>query len=139
MEFILKLHPVFVHFPVALLFCAALMDWWIAWRKKGSCTCVTTFMMLGLMGALASIVTGLLNREWQLSTGLLDDPKLIQIAAQHLWMSVTMAILFTVVLTLKLRWNHPDQRKWQYGLEALGVVALVITSHWGGVLVHGSL
>ena len=63
----MELHPFFVHFPIALIVTAALLDWvrWFSDRARllaaGFWGGTTPLLILAFLGAAAAVTTGLLD------------------------------------------------------------------------------
>jgi|ERR1051326_3876364 uncharacterized membrane protein len=132
-----RLHLLLVHFPIALLVMATLLDWYECWRNRSNGPTVTLFG-IGVLSAWLSVATGLLNRNWQVGHGLLDTDELQVLSTRHLWLSVSASIIFTAVFALKY-WNKSAPvPRWGYALQAIGFVLLLVATHLGGTLAHGA-
>lgn len=69
-----RLHPHFVHFPVALLWCLLLVELGGAWRTTPALSGVARFLVWGAaITAVPAVIAGfLLAQEWNLPADLLD-------------------------------------------------------------------
>jgi uncharacterized membrane protein len=136
MPYYAKIHFVVVHFPIALLVTATLMEWYQNWRHQVG-VATSTWLAIGVVGAWVSVITGILNRNWQLSRGLLDTTELQVLAWRHLLLSISASAIFTAVLVQKLIVKGTLPR-WSWLLQGAGLVLLVLSTHLGGLLAHGS-
>lgn len=131
------LHFMLVHFPIALLVTATGMDWWQGWRDRVT-TSTPLLFAIGVLGAWIAVATGFLNRNWHLARGAFDDPDLHTALLRHQWLSLGASIVFSGVLILKLSKNVERHAKWRHFLQAVGIALLLIATHIGGSLSHGS-
>ena len=130
--FFAHLHPLAVHFPIALLIVAALAE--IFFRIRPSAIWVTGAVRFCLWitvpSALMSIATGWTNAD---VSGYGSSVEL------HRWLGISTAILSIICLVLCECCERIQLKRW-WLLAALVISALVVslTGHTGGELVHGS-
>ena len=130
-------HPIAVHFPIALLMVAAIMEGISAWRRDNSTfgLVVSINLHLGTVAALVAAVLG-----WADAATMGVEPDLKPILFWHRWLGTGVALGFSVILVLWY-WQRamPDgKRVWLYRVSLwLGAVLVGITGHLGGILVYG--
>ena len=129
------LHPMVVHFPIALYLLGVLLTIGYLWRgtpdyERFAYWC----FVLAWIGVAVAALAGLVDQ------GKLDpnDPRRGSIN-NHITAGVALLILNGLVVYYRFRW--PDvltgPRRWGYlGLMAAGVVALVVVGWLGGELVY---
>lgn len=126
-HFVGRFHPVLVHLPIGLLVLLAFMAFISCWRRFEKVDSnAGVVLTLAVPGSIAAAVCG-----WLLSSGGGYDPRMLQI---HFWTGIatagatTLAALFYLVNAKAL-----------YRLTVFGSFgALVVASHYGGSLTHGS-
>ena len=111
-----NIHPLFVHFPVALLNSFFLIELLGVLLKKGEIRIAATWMLyLGTLGALGTVLTGL----WAASTVPHSDV-VHSIIARHRNFGITVLVLGTVLSIWRIIAHGRFSRKGQ-------VVHIVIT------------
>lgn len=128
-----RFHPATVHFPVALLIAAAMVEGWQLLRKKpGLSPATLPLIVLGVATAVVSTLMGWANASGRKHDDLLET---------HRWAGVatTVVALIAMGLVLKAR-NAPKGALLQGARAALlaGTVLVGLTGHWGGKLVFGA-
>ena len=122
-----RFHPVFVHLPTALLPFAALLYFLsrVERFKKLEST-VTPLLLVGVLGAAASVASGLsIAESGDYDTTLLD---------RHKWMGIASTILGLLALFLRIQ-GKP--KKIESIILFLLLLLITLTGHWGGILTHG--
>ena len=129
------LHPMFVHFPIALYLLGVLLTLGYLWRRTPDYErfAYWTFL-LAWIGVIAAAVAGLVDQ------GPLgpEDPRRPTIN-NHIPAGVAMLIINGLVVYYRFRWADvlTSSRRWFYlALMAAGVVTLVLTGWLGGELVY---
>lgn len=135
-EFVGKLHPLLVHFPIALLVTSAGIECWRLVRESASVrACGRLVAVAGSLTAVAAALTGwIFAREIHRT----DTATLL---AQHRWTGVTTVVLAVVACILVLTWNEVSGggKAWcRRAAVWLASAALVLASHLGASLVWGS-
>lgn len=131
-----RLHPMVVHFPIALLLTALLVETFSRLRRKpGPSPTALTCLALGVISAACAIASGLANEEYE------SHGKALAAAIdQHqLWGIITGSVgaAALVLGLLSHAWNRKALR-WTYFIALLGAGALTAaTGHMGGSLVYG--
>ncbi len=137
LRFFGRLHPMVVHFPIALLVTAAVIELWSPKRnpeQKGpgaALVCLT----IGALGAVAAAAFGWLNAEYEN-----HGRALAQTLFWHRWLGVSLAVVSIVTWIFALiqaKKPNPGTRRC-YRIGLLATVGLVAgTGHLGGVMTHG--
>jgi uncharacterized membrane protein len=127
-----RLHPLLVHFPIALLL-AALGAELFQRRKEGPSEAGFFCLALGTVGALAAASTGWLFAEH-------DPPGVHDLLFRHRWSGVGVAASAAVTLVSAWRWRRSGEarlaRPTHLGLLlTAGLVAA--SAHLGGEMVYG--
>jgi uncharacterized membrane protein len=137
-----ELHPFFVHFPIALIVTAALLDWvrWFSDRARllatGFWGGTTPLLILAFLGAAAAVTTGLLDEDRaERGNAVLHD----LIETHQTLAFITAGLLAVVVLwRVALRGAFPQRSSVPYLILLLAVVATVgIGAYYGGMMVYG--
>lgn len=128
-EFIGRLHPMLVHFPIALLIVAACME--IVRMRKGNPALSEGITWLVYLGAASALISA--------GMGLLLEGSDAYSAAQiqtHKWtglLTAGLALLAAVLLR-----NKPTNSLMPYRIVLFGsVICLTIAGHLGASLTHG--
>jgi uncharacterized membrane protein len=126
LQFIGRLHPLLVHFPVSLLFLAGVMQLF-ARRIKAAEQIIYFLIIIGTGSAILSAGLGLLL-AWQdgYSGELLDN---------HRYLGIALAIVSAGLLFVTLK--KPNANQARNILLAIAATGTMITGHWGGMLTHG--
>lgn len=127
------LHPLTVHFPIALYLLGVLLTLAYLWRGQADLErfAYLSFILSWLMTLLASL-SGLIDQS-QLA---IDDPRRSNVN-NHITAGVALLILNGLLIYMRLRWQDVlTSRRWPYlGLMLLGVLAVLATAWLGGDLV----
>jgi len=134
-----RLHPLVVHFPIALLLAAALAEALGALRgRPGSSPAARYCVALGALGALAAAFTG-----WQRAEGFAALPGTESHVDIHRWLAIaaTSCALPLAVLGWWSRERAPGARAGGLAAFRLGLllcaVLVSVAAHFGGTLVYG--
>ena len=132
--FIGHFHPIFLHFPIALLICAFLrqiLAWWKPSTAAGDS--IRYMLWLGALSAIASAVSGWLAGEYLWDT---PDGKAV---SDHRWQGITataLAICLVVIYEVK----RCKEWRWVTPVYVLLLVATVffifLAAHHGGKMSH---
>jgi uncharacterized membrane protein len=121
-----RLHPVLVHFPIALVLVAAAVELVGLFRKRPAAPEVLEILLgFGALGAVAAAATG----WWFAGQQENADEVLLR---WHRWLGVGVAVL-VVALWLSARLNILGRHRCWVLLVAAGLVA--VCGHLGGLLV----
>lgn len=130
-----RVHPLLVHFPVALLIAAAAVEVW-CWiqRRDFYSAGVPAFLRLGAAGAVAAVLTGL---RLAAEHGIVSDAALLE---RHRFFGIVTAALTLLSVTL----GEIAKRKSSASLGTLYRVVLIasaisvaIAGKFGGDLAYG--
>lgn len=126
LTFLGRFHPVLVHLPIGILLIAAVL-YVLSLREKYKAIqqAVSIALLLGMLSAVASCVTGyLLSISGDYDTDMVST---------HKWMGFAVAAVAIVAYFLHTRKSNAV--KWVMGLMTM---LLFITGHSGGSLTHGA-
>lgn len=127
-DLLARLHPVAVHFPIALLLAAALAEFALMIRPTlGLQTTIRFLVGGGALGAVAAALLGWFAGGWRLT----DQSDNLFI---HRWTGTTL-----VVLSLLAWWAAAPgkSRGWLRILLAIIAIGLVVQGYFGGEMVNG--
>ena len=127
-----KIHPLAVHFPIALLIAAGIAELFsLTQRRTGMTSAVTFCLLLGSAGAVAAAISG-----WVFA---MDQGYAIELSTKthslHRWLGVCCALASPALLWVDLLSNK-DRRFFRICLCVL-VGMIMATGHFGGLLVYG--
>jgi uncharacterized membrane protein len=101
------LHPIVVHFPIALLIASVAMDVLsLVLRRAGLTTAATWLLVLGVPGALAALLTG------KISGSVLNTAAASDLLHLHKICAVGASLTFGTLLLLRLVWLAPRVLYW---------------------------
>jgi uncharacterized membrane protein len=131
------LHPMIVHFPIALITAGFLADVVFLFFRNEKCLSKTGFylMVLGALAALAAWSTG------QLFTNEPAQGEIVKIFQRHeTGAMITMIIMLigaTVRVYLVIKKKDETNLKWLvFGFYFLGFAAVTFTGFMGGTMVY---
>lgn len=155
----MNIHPLFVHFPIAILFLYSILEILplSRWSPNLSWNSIKTLLVtVGTLGAFAALGTGSVAEE------LISDESTKKIMNVHSSFAGATTIIFCVITVAYLiRWffkKHPQilggfisrlsflksisdfiLKRWIIILLALiGLITITITGALGGIIVYGS-
>ena len=140
MDPIPNVHPLLVHFPIALLVAALVLDLVvIIGGKEKFARCSGLVLCLAALGAMAALATGLMAEGTV--TSLSDAEVAHEAVEQHERAAIATVILAAILAGWRLIRRlelPPGGQKWVYLALLVGAVAMVgLTGHLGGTLVYG--
>ncbi len=125
-QFLGRLHPLLVHFPIGLL-CVALVLELIDWKRKSAglrdATGILTW--IGAISAVTAVAFGLMLANAEESSGTNLEI--------HRWAGIatmTLAVLATIAL-------RAPNRTWYRSLLFVTVFGVSLAGHYGAMLTHG--
>ncbi len=125
--FLGRLHPLLVHLPIGLLVLLSLLEWLARFPRFKAANQGAGFVLaLAVPAAIFSVICG-----WLLSAAGGYDPHLLK---WHKWTAIGTAAACALAGLLYL----VDLKKAYRGCLVLTLLALVVASHFGGSLTHGS-
>lgn len=129
------LHPMLVHFPIALLSASVLFDLLAQrWRRDESRTASRYTLMLGVAGALASVISGHMAEETVEHSGVPE-----QLLKIHEKLGFATFWLFAGLLGHQIaEWLGwvAERPALRIALGIGAVVVLFVASYYGGSLVY---
>lgn len=124
-----RLHVVFVHFPIALLLVAALVEAWrIARRSPGASPTATVCLALGAASAILASLMGWYHKQVFPPSGTLTA---------HQWLGITTAAIAIIPLMLVAFQRRPKALTAYRVAVMLCAILVGITGHLGGSITHG--
>ena len=130
-----NLHPLVVHFPIALLTCAYFFDVLAIGRDRPKYSNVGWWMQVaGSIGLLFTLATGL-----QAKSSVSVPLKAVDTLQVHEQLAFVVAVLFLVLLLQRIgaRSMIPERSRGLYwAAYSLGVILLWVTAWYGGGLVY---
>lgn len=131
------LHPMIVHFPIALIIVGFLADTLYIFYKEESWLSKAGFslMILGTLAGGAAALTGLLFTNEPTEGSIVSIYKLHTTGALITIISMSLVSLLRIYAVLK----HKEEKfKWLiYGLYLIGTAAVSFTGYIGGTMVYG--
>lgn len=102
-----ELHPIIVHFPIALLLASVALDFAAVLLRRASLVEGATWtLMLGTPGALAALASGWLS-EKDVNLALAGD-----LLHLHKVCAILTSVVFGVLFLLRLAWQSPRLLGW---------------------------
>jgi uncharacterized membrane protein len=99
-----ELHPIVVHFPIALLLTSVALDFVaVALRRWSIAEAATWPLALGVVGALVAGLTGQISEQH--ATNLAQVGQLLSL---HKTFAVASGMIFAVLLSVRLIWLSPQ-------------------------------
>ena len=132
-EFIGRLHPLLVHFPIGILilgFILEILSYFRRFRKVSGAVPVTIF--IGVVSSVLSVVTGLLLSE---EGG--QEPDLLFRHRLFAFMTLGFSIILLIIISYG-KYLPKSRRKPARLIVFITLMAiLTITGNFGGALTHG--
>ncbi len=126
-----RFHPATVHFPIALLSLAAILEVLrIAGKRPGLHPASFTLSAAAALSAVLSTLMGLANAAGRAPKDGLGTPRWAGFAP-------TVPAIVAMVLVYRARAGSGSSVAVARGVLVLGAILVGLTGHWGGVLVHG--
>ena len=135
LQFLGRLHSLLVHFPIALITFAFMMESLSFWRGKAQSATAYACMSFGALTSLAAAGSGWLNAAHETQT-----KSLAQVLTYHRWLSVALACICVVCWIFMTVHRFARDRVSLHlyrGLLLSAALLVPITGHLGGTLVFG--
>lgn len=129
------IHPMFVHYPIALWTTSLITDVIFYFQRNSSLVLISKFLIAaGIVGAVAAAIFGLI--DW---TGI-AEPAAKTIGNRHMVLNVLALVLFVVSLYLRMK-NYGAalvgfHLKIPFLVSAAGWLLMAISASLGGKLVY---
>jgi len=130
-----NLHPLFVHFPIALLLTSVALSWaGRLWQGKGLAQASWYTLLLGLVGTLFTLITGLLAAR----SVPLDSPAIATLSTHRLLGIATFVVFgLQALCTWRSKGVYsPGKRILHTVIQVIGVALIVAVGLYGGELVY---
>ncbi|MFM9995229.1 MAG: DUF1553 domain-containing protein [Phycisphaerales bacterium] len=130
-DFLGRLHPISVHFPIALLVTAALLELIaMIFRAARPREVARVCLLIGAIGAASSAGLGWISADFNPITGELADTLWL-----HRWLGISAASASVLCVVLMLA---GERAKLAFRIALFGCAALVgVTGYFGGEIVRG--
>jgi uncharacterized membrane protein len=131
------LHPIIVHFPIALISVGFLAEVAALFFKKEKCLSRTGFylMILGSLGAIAGWASGQLFTEHPTEGEILKVFQNHETGALFTMILIVAGTIFRIWLIIKKK--EETQMKWiVFGFYLLAFAAVTFTGYMGGTMVY---
>ena len=130
------LHPMLVHFPIALIVVGFIFDIASILYKKEACLSTLGFylLMLGTLAAIAALFTGVFfTAEMTETAGAVKDTHEL-----FAWITVgNLIVLSAFRILLKAQNKGNTNLKWiAFALYGLAAISVSVTGFYGGTLVY---
>jgi uncharacterized membrane protein len=131
-----RLHPLVIHFPIALILLAAALEVVrLKWDRPSLAQLVTFLLIVGAAGAALASITG-----WIFAVESHPRPSLAWMLSWHRWLGVATTVLAGLAAWVSRRLaNAPSSgARWCLRLSVwLTAALLVVTAHLGALMVWG--
>lgn len=132
-QFLGRLHPLIVHFPIGLLIVALLLELFTVTRKNNALRPgINILLAIGAASAVLAAVFGWLLEEQDQYSG--------EILALHKWSGIATAVLATITVVVHrsaIRTGRLDVLKLYRTVLIITVVGVTAAGHFGASLTHG--
>lgn len=128
------LHPLVIHFPIALLVVALVLEFLGWFRPSWNLGSAAAWNLhLGFLGAAVAVVTG-----WYRARSMGFEPDLKPVLEIHRWLGIgTLALaLLCVFLWWEAR-KKASMVPWYRAVLLAAALMVGMTGHYGGTLVYG--
>ena len=129
------IHPIVVHFPIALLSVSVIFDLIATrWRHKSFQDAGFYTLIAGLLGAVAAVLTGALAEEIAEDKGI---PEAVLEIHEALGYATLFFFIGLLALRLLMRWKLIKEIPALYlAMGFVGIVILAAAGYFGGRLVY---
>jgi uncharacterized membrane protein len=128
-----RLHPLLVHFPIALILIAAIAELaFLATRFRMWHTVAVANVRAGAAFAVASAVAG-----WLLASSHIVEAS--PALEWHRWLGLVAATVAIIAALMTVKIDQVRRRQWRYRIALFSAAAFVaVAGHFGAVLVWGA-
>ncbi|MCO6453417.1 MAG: DUF2231 domain-containing protein [Caldilineales bacterium] len=130
-----NIHPLIVHFPIALLLTSVALSWaGLIWQGKSLDRAAWYTLLLGLAGALFSVISGFLA-----AAGVPADSPAMATLTTHRLLGIAVLVIFG--LQALCAWRSKgvysrNKRILHTAIQIVGVALVVAVGLYGGELVY---
>lgn len=129
------IHPLVIHFPIALLLSSVLLSWSnLIWPGKGLDKAAWYTLLLGLAGAAVSIITGLIAAQ-----AVPANSPALQTLTTHRLLGIATFVIFGLQAICAWRSKgeySKGKRILHIVIQLAGVAVIIATGALGGELVY---
>ena len=133
-----RMHPLVIHFPIALILLAAAIEVIrIKWDRPYLSQMTLFLLLAGALGALAASATG-----WVFSHEYYPPPSEQWMLERHRWLGISTAVLAGMASVAAYRWAGVSTgiTLWlRRGIIWLTALAVTVTAHLGALMVWGAV
>lgn len=129
-----RLHPLLLHYPIALITLAAAFEVFSAARRRGLSSLGAACIALGAPAAALTAYAGWLNAAYEFPGPDSD------VLAAHRWTGIATAVtagIAALSMLPALRGGRRSLHLYRFNL-ILSAMTLIAASHFGGIVTHGS-
>jgi len=129
------IHPMVVHFPIALLITSVVFDFLSTrWHHKSFQDAGFYTLIAGLLGAAVAVLTGAMAEELAEDKGI---PESVLEIHEALGYATLLFFIGLLALRLLMRWKLISERPALYlAMGVAGIVILSAAGYFGGSLVY---
>jgi uncharacterized membrane protein len=128
-----RFHPLLVHFPIALVLLAALLEafWYVLGRRSQASPGASVCLWFGLIGGGVSLWAGWLLAE--------SDGEVGELVMLHRWTAVAAVGVLALAAGAWVlrRWKGRDWAAPHLALTLIAAVLIVVSAHFGGEMAWG--
>lgn len=127
-----EIHPALVHFPIAFLLAAVVLDLFaVSPEQERRARVVDGLLVAGVLTALVTAVAGLVAYY----TVPAHTERAHTLMLWHLWLNVTTVVLFAAVALVRWRRMGPAPA-WSHVVGWVATIILVVSAYLGGQIVY---
>lgn len=129
------IHPMFVHYPIALWTTSVITDVIFYFQRNGSLILISKFLIAaGLVGAVLAAIPGII--DWL----TIKDPVVSKVANWHARLNIAAVIIFAASLYLRMK-NYGAalvgfHLTIPFAMSVVGWVFMAVSASLGGKLVY---
>lgn len=133
-QFLGRLHPLIVHFPIGLLIMAMMLEFFTLHKRNQELrSAINILLNIGALSAAAAVIFGLLLKTQDQYSG--------SALSIHQWSGIATAILAAAAMLLHriiVKHNKQHLLKTYRAILIFTVLGVTVAGHYGASLTHGS-